>query len=55
ECFTCGNCFNFCPDAAISYDENGRLRINYDYCKGCGICVQECPSSAIDFKLIVQN
>jgi 2-oxoacid:acceptor oxidoreductase gamma subunit (pyruvate/2-ketoisovalerate family)/2-oxoacid:acceptor oxidoreductase delta subunit (pyruvate/2-ketoisovalerate family) len=51
DCYLCGNCFNFCPDAAIQVDENGRLRIDYDYCKGCGICVQECPCSAIDFKL----
>jgi 2-oxoacid:acceptor oxidoreductase gamma subunit (pyruvate/2-ketoisovalerate family)/2-oxoacid:acceptor oxidoreductase delta subunit (pyruvate/2-ketoisovalerate family) len=51
ECFSCGNCFNFCPDAAIHVDEHGRLRIDYEYCKGCGICVQECPCSAIDFKL----
>ena len=51
DCFSCGNCFNFCPDAAIHVDDHGRLRIDYDYCKGCGICVQECPCSAIDFKL----
>ena len=51
ECYLCGNCFNFCPDAAIHVDERGRLRIDYEYCKGCGICVQECPCSAIDFKL----
>ena len=50
DCFLCGNCFNFCPDAAIHIDESGRLRIDYEFCKGCGICVQECPCSAIDFK-----
>lgn len=51
ECFNCGNCYNFCPDAAIHIDEAGRLRIDYDYCKGCGICVQECPCSAMQFQL----
>ena len=51
DCYLCGNCFNYCPDAAIHIDEKGRLRIDYDYCKGCGICVQECPCSAIDYKL----
>lgn len=51
DCYLCGNCFNFCPDAAIHIDEGGRLRIDYAYCKGCGICAQECPCSAIDFKL----
>ena len=52
ECFTCGNCFNYCPDAAIHVDEAGRMRIDYDYCKGCGICMQECPSSAIRFEMM---
>lgn len=52
DCFNCGNCFNFCPDAAIFVDESGRLRIDYDYCKGCGICAQECPCSAIRFELM---
>lgn len=51
DCFSCGNCFNFCPDAAIHIDEGGRLRIDYDYCKGCGICTEECPCSAIEFTL----
>jgi 2-oxoacid:acceptor oxidoreductase gamma subunit (pyruvate/2-ketoisovalerate family)/2-oxoacid:acceptor oxidoreductase delta subunit (pyruvate/2-ketoisovalerate family) len=51
DCYLCGNCFNFCPDAAIHVDEMGRIRIDYDYCKGCGICVEECPCSAIEFKI----
>jgi 2-oxoacid:acceptor oxidoreductase gamma subunit (pyruvate/2-ketoisovalerate family) len=51
DCYLCGNCFNFCPDAAILVDDRGRIRIDYDYCKGCGICVEECPCSAIEFKL----
>ncbi len=51
DCFSCGNCYNFCPDAAIFIDEAGRLRIDYDYCKGCGICAHECPCSAIIFNL----
>lgn len=51
ECFNCGNCYNFCPDSAIHIDEAGRLRIDYDYCKGCGICVEECPCSAMQFQL----
>jgi 2-oxoacid:acceptor oxidoreductase gamma subunit (pyruvate/2-ketoisovalerate family)/2-oxoacid:acceptor oxidoreductase delta subunit (pyruvate/2-ketoisovalerate family) len=51
DCFSCGNCFNYCPDAAIHVDEHGRMRIDYDYCKGCGICAEECPCSAIEFTL----
>jgi 2-oxoacid:acceptor oxidoreductase gamma subunit (pyruvate/2-ketoisovalerate family)/2-oxoacid:acceptor oxidoreductase delta subunit (pyruvate/2-ketoisovalerate family) len=51
ECYNCGNCYNYCPDSAITIDDNGRLRIDYDYCKGCGICMQECPCSAITFEM----
>ena len=51
DCYNCGNCFNYCPDAAIHVDEGGRLRIDYDYCKGCGICAEECPCSAIEFSI----
>jgi 2-oxoacid:acceptor oxidoreductase gamma subunit (pyruvate/2-ketoisovalerate family)/2-oxoacid:acceptor oxidoreductase delta subunit (pyruvate/2-ketoisovalerate family) len=51
DCYDCGNCLNYCPDSAISVDEHGRLRIDYDYCKGCGICLHECPCSAIQFGL----
>jgi 2-oxoacid:acceptor oxidoreductase gamma subunit (pyruvate/2-ketoisovalerate family)/2-oxoacid:acceptor oxidoreductase delta subunit (pyruvate/2-ketoisovalerate family) len=51
DCYNCYNCFNYCPDAAVHVDEEGRLRIDYDYCKGCGICVNECPSSAMDFSM----
>ena len=49
DCYECGNCLNYCPDSAISIDEQGRLRIDYDYCKGCGICLHECPCSAIEY------
>lgn len=51
DCFTCGNCYNYCPDSAIHIDEENRLRIDYDYCKGCGICFQECPCSAMSLKI----
>jgi 2-oxoacid:acceptor oxidoreductase gamma subunit (pyruvate/2-ketoisovalerate family) len=51
DCFNCYNCINYCPDAAIHVDENGRMRIDYDYCKGCGICVTECPCSSMDFSM----
>ncbi len=48
ECYDCGNCLNFCPDAAIYFDENKTLHIDYDFCKGCGICAMECPCSSIN-------
>ncbi|MEI9476643.1 MAG: NAD(P)-binding protein [Deltaproteobacteria bacterium] len=55
RCFNCGvcngcdNCFVFCPDMAVTRDENG-YRIDYDYCKGCGICFEECPRSAVQLE-----
>ena len=51
DCYDCGNCLNYCPDSAITIDESGRLRIDYDYCKGCGICLHECPCSAIEYSI----
>ncbi|KAA3623300.1 MAG: FAD-binding protein [Bacteroidetes bacterium] len=51
DCFNCYNCFNYCPDAAVHVDDHGRMRIDYDYCKGCGICVTECPCSSMNFSL----
>jgi 2-oxoacid:acceptor oxidoreductase gamma subunit (pyruvate/2-ketoisovalerate family)/2-oxoacid:acceptor oxidoreductase delta subunit (pyruvate/2-ketoisovalerate family) len=51
DCYECGNCFNYCPDGAIYLDDQNRLRIDYDYCKGCGICFKECPCSAIELKM----
>ncbi len=51
-CKMCGNCYLFCPDAAVvpSLDGEGYL-FNYDYCKGCGICQVECPVGAIMTKI----
>ncbi|HDH96135.1 MAG TPA: 4Fe-4S dicluster domain-containing protein, partial [Proteobacteria bacterium] len=48
-CTACDNCFAFCPDVAITHNDNGNepYSINYDYCKGCGICVVECPRNAM--------
>jgi len=41
-------CGSFCPDGAISLDEKGYPRVDYDFCKGCLICVAQCPSHAIE-------
>ena len=40
-------CSTFCPDGAISADESGAPRIDYDHCKGCLVCVAVCPPHAI--------
>lgn len=45
-CNACGQCWVYCPDAAISPVEGG-YSIDLDYCKGCGICAAECPRDVI--------
>ncbi len=46
-CTMCGNCFVYCPDAAIAQRGDWGFGIDLDFCKGCGVCVQECPRSAM--------
>ena len=49
KCNLCLLCWIFCPEAAISQDEeNKRVVFIYDECKGCGICAHECPLKAIE-------
>ncbi|MEM2059017.1 MAG: pyruvate synthase subunit PorD [Thermoproteota archaeon] len=52
KCTKCWLCWVFCPEGAISLNDNGFAKINYDYCKGCGICANECPSRAISMRLM---
>ncbi|PXF58491.1 MAG: hypothetical protein C4B58_06420 [Deltaproteobacteria bacterium] len=40
-------CSTFCPDSAISLDDEGYPQIDYEHCKGCMVCVAQCPSHAI--------
>ncbi len=52
KCTKCHLCWIFCPEGAISIDEEGFTDVNYTYCKGCGICANECPSKAITMKRV---
>jgi len=40
-------CSTFCPDNAISVNDEGYPEVDYDHCKGCMICVAKCPPHAI--------
>lgn len=43
----CKLCRLLCPDLAITRNGQGKIEIDYDYCKGCGICAAICPKEAI--------
>lgn len=45
-CVGCMQCYFYCPDGVIS-EENGKVHIDYDFCKGCGICSKICKLHAI--------
>jgi 2-oxoacid:acceptor oxidoreductase delta subunit (pyruvate/2-ketoisovalerate family) len=47
-CNECELCLIFCPDVAITRQDDGRgFEIDLNYCKGCGVCAMECPRGAI--------
>ena len=46
-CSRCWLCSTYCPEGAITIDEEGCPRIDYDHCKGCLVCMVQCPSHAI--------
>jgi len=50
KCTRCTLCWIYCPDAAITRQEDDSPKIDYEYCKGCGICANECPVKAISMK-----
>lgn len=41
-------CSTFCPDGAISLNEEQYPQIDYEHCKGCMVCVAQCPTHAIE-------
>lgn len=50
KCAGCLKCYLYCPDGVIRKD-NGKVTIDYDFCKGCGICARECPLHAIEMEV----
>lgn len=46
KCSKCWLCFVWCPEAAISLDEDDLPHVDYDVCKGCLLCAHECPTHA---------
>ena len=46
-CARCALCYIYCPDAAISRQDDGYFDADLQLCKGCGICHRECWFGAI--------
>jgi len=47
KCIGCKKCTMYCPCMAIEINEDKKIVIDYEYCKGCGICVTVCKFGAI--------
>ena len=46
KCVGCLQCYLYCPDGVI-YKQDGKVAVDYDFCKGCGICKKICKPGAI--------
>ncbi len=46
KCISCLRCYLHCPDGVI-FRQDGKVAVDYDFCKGCGICKKMCKSGAI--------
>lgn len=47
KCIGCGACMQLCPVGAISFDEDGKAKIDPNICIKCGTCEASCPVQAI--------
>jgi len=47
RCTACLLCAMYCPEAAITANEEGKPEVDLRFCKGCGVCANECPVKAI--------
>lgn len=47
NCTGCFSCYLCCPEGVI-FKLDGKIDIDYSFCKGCGICARICKSEAIE-------
>jgi len=52
-CLGLGSCVKSCPVDAISYTDDGLVRVDPETCIGCEICVAVCPTGVM--KMIPEN
>lgn len=50
KCIGCKLCVYSCPYGSINFDDELKLPIKCDLCKGDPQCVQFCPANAIEYK-----
>ena len=46
-CVGCLYCYLCCPEGVLFKKPNGKVDIDYAFCKGCGICARVCGKKAI--------
>lgn len=51
-CVGCGRCIPYCAMRALSFGEDGIVRVDTDECVECGACVRSdvCPAGALNFE-----
>lgn len=49
KCVGCLQCYLYCPDG-VAFEKDGKVDIDYDFCKGCGICKKICRPGAIEME-----
>lgn len=50
KCIACGACIEICPVGAISWDTNGKSKIDPKKCIKCHSCESICPVEAIEIQ-----
>lgn len=47
NCISCGMCIQYCPQKAISFDQEKNATIDCEKCTGCGQCIAICMFNAV--------
>lgn len=50
DCVMCGDCFNICPNKAISWQKKEKPVFHWEQCVSCLCCVECCPQQALKTK-----
>ncbi|AIY89748.1 4Fe-4S binding protein [Geoglobus acetivorans] len=47
RCVLCMSCVEYCPEDVV-HAVDGRIEIDYEFCKGCGVCQRVCVTGAVE-------